>query len=166
MRIIGIDPGSIKTGVAIIEAQPQRIETLFYGVIHTKNPDNSLAARIKIIFDDLQQLTQEYAPQCAAIEQVFVGKSVSSALKLGHARGAAMCALAGLSISEYAPRLIKQAVTGSGSASKEQVQHMVMQILALNTARIPADAADALAVAICHAHLQSQGAQALLCRRR
>ena len=123
-RILGIDPGSRKTGFGIVETNGKRTYYVTSGVI--KLPVNEpLAARLKVLAESLDQIISEYQPSLAVIEQVFMAKSADSALKLGQARGAAMvvCALADLEVHEYATRQIKQAVVGTGGASKAQVQH-------------------------------------------
>ena len=149
MNILGIDPGSVITGFGIIQQIGGKQIYVASGCIKVgKKP---WAERLKQIYADLTAITQQYLPEHAAIEQVFVSKNVSSALKLGHARGVAMLALAnfGVDIAEYSPRKIKQAVVGHGGAEKIQVQHMVKTLLGLSAAPA-ADAADALAIAICH----------------
>lgn len=151
VRIVGIDPGSRATGVGVIDATPQHATCIFYDTL--KVAGESFPQRLTDIFTGLTEILQEYQPEEAAIETVFVNRNVSSALKLGQARGAAICAAGarGLPVSEYAPRQIKQAVVGNGGADKEQVQHMVRLLLSVRE-DIPSDAADALGVAICHAH--------------
>lgn len=149
--ILGIDPGSRITGYGLIKVEKTKAEYLASGCI--RMPTDDLPARLLTIYQNIGELIQQYSPNQAAIEQVFVGKSVSSALTLGHARGAAILAVAeaGLPLGEYAPRTIKQAVAGTGAADKGQVQAMVVRLLGLN--RTPsADAADALAVALCHSY--------------
>ena len=149
MNILGIDPGSITTGFGIIRQEENKQIYVVSGCIKIGN--KPWAERLLQICQDLTEIVKEYLPEQAAIEQVFVNKNVSSALKLGHARGAAMLAVAslGISIAEYSPRKIKQAVVGHGGAEKVQVQHMVKTLLGLST--VPkTDAADALAIAICH----------------
>lgn len=149
--ILGIDPGSRKTGFGIINYVSGRSEYITSGVI--KLPGTELPERLRIIFENVTQLVEEYCPQELAIEQVFMAKSAGSALKLGQARGAAIvaCVAQQMPVSEYSARQIKQSVVGTGAASKEQVQHMVKTLLKLPAA--PAeDAADALAAALCHAH--------------
>lgn len=151
--ILGIDPGSRKCGYGLISAVGTRVEYLTCGVIrveHLEFPD-----RLQTIFDTLSQVIDEYHPQLAAIEEVFVGKSASSALKLGQARGAAMvaCSSRKLEIASYATRKVKLAVVGNGNADKAQMQHMIKVLLKLS--ETPGeDAADALSVALCHAHTQ------------
>ncbi|MGE3319023.1 MAG: crossover junction endodeoxyribonuclease RuvC [Candidatus Berkiella sp.] len=151
-RILGIDPGSRITGVAVIEkAKTGTPICLFGGCIRLTA--TSEAARLGALFVEIQQIVETYQPTELAIEQVFVHKNVRSALKLGQARGVAIAAImqADLTVFEYAPRLIKKAITGNGSADKAQVQHMVQALLGLPV-KPQADAADALAVALCHLH--------------
>lgn len=153
MRILGIDPGSRLTGVAIIDGGVSSSRCVYHGVIRT--PEGEHSQRLGIIFQELGEIIRLYQPQQSAIESVFVSRNVMSALKLGQARGAAMCAMVvnGLEVTEYAPKAIKLAVVGRGAADKAQVQHMVRMLL--NLPEEPsADAADALAVALCHHHHQ------------
>lgn len=153
MRIIGIDPGSRVTGFGIIEVQGERVRAVHHGVI--KAGSGEFPQRLGLIFDGLRQLLAEYRPEAAAVESVFLSHNAGSALKLGQARGAAICALidGGLSVAEYSPRSVKQAIVGRGGADKVQIQHMVRVLLGLT--ETPAeDAADALAVALCHHHTQ------------
>lgn len=153
--ILGIDPGSRKTGFGLVDITGGRACYVTSGVIRV--PDAALAERLRVIFDSVTQLTGQYGPDQLAIEEVFMGKNASSALKLGQARGAAItaAAVAGVPVFEYATRTVKQSVVGQGGADKTQVQHMVKVLL-----RLPAtpqeDAADALAVALCHANTQAQ----------
>lgn len=151
VRIIGIDPGSRVTGYGIVDSDGRRHGYVDSGCIRVGG--GALAERLRRIFDGVSELLARFAPDESAIERVFMNKNADSALKLGQARGAALCALAGSGpvVQAYSPREIKQAVTGAGGASKQQVQYMVAALLKL--ARPPqADAADALAVALCHAH--------------
>ena len=150
-RIIGIDPGSRITGFGIIEVQTNRSACITHGCIKAQQP--TLAERLKYIHQQLIELTEEYQPTEMAIESVFVHRNVDSALKLGQARGAAITALAlqSIAIHEYTPAEIKKSVVGRGNAAKTQVQHMIKAILSLSKSP-QADAADALAVALCHAH--------------
>jgi len=152
--ILGIDPGSRVTGYGVIEHDRGRSRHLASGAIRLEGED--LGARLATIFEQLQAVIGEHRPDAMAVEEVFVSHNVSAALKLGQARGAAICAGAasGLSLSEYAPRTIKQALVGTGRADKAQVQHMVRALLGLRQT-LAADAADALAVAICCAHLSA-----------
>lgn len=149
--IIGIDPGSHRTGYGIIQQQGNRLTALNYGVVETKADE--LADRLLEIYQGLKSVLHTCAPTQAAIENVFVKANVQSALKLGQARGVALVTLAesGLQVANYSPRQIKNAVVGYGHADKNQVQHMVKMILGLDKVP-PQDAADALAIAICHAH--------------
>ena len=151
IRILGIDPGSRVTGYGIIESDGVRSTYVSSGCIRAS--DSEFPARLKTIFDGVAAVVGEFTPDEIAIEQVFVSKSVQSALKLGQARGAALAAALArsLPVSEYAPNAIKRAVTGQGHADKVQVQHMVRVLMRLSQP-LAADAADALAVALCHAH--------------
>jgi crossover junction endodeoxyribonuclease RuvC len=151
-RIIGIDPGSRVTGYGVIDSDRGRLYFVACGVVKT-TPDYPFATRLNEIFEGLNQVIQVHGPAVAAIEEVFLATNPRSALKLGHARGAAVVAAMqnGLAVYDYSPRAIKQAVVGYGQAAKEQVQHMVQVLLELS-GRPSADAADALAVAICHAN--------------
>ncbi|MCU7944576.1 MAG: crossover junction endodeoxyribonuclease RuvC [Candidatus Thiodiazotropha sp. (ex Cardiolucina cf. quadrata)] len=151
LRIIGIDPGSRMTGYGLIDTDGMHSVYLSHGVI--KLSGEPLPPRLGEIFATISGLIQEHQPDVMAIEQVFVAKNPSSALKLGQARGAAICAAVycGLSVAEYTPTRIKQAVVGTGRAEKAQIQHMVQMILGLRQ-KPQADAADALAVALSHAH--------------
>jgi crossover junction endodeoxyribonuclease RuvC len=147
--ILGIDPGSRKTGVGIIAQAGQKIECIFYGYIEPKA--EPMAERLSQIHRSLSELIEKYQPHEAAIEMIFTCKNSSSALKLGQARGVALTAIARLPIGEYAPRQVKKAIVGTGGATKEQIQHMVMKLLKL-AEKPQEDAADALAIALCHAH--------------
>lgn len=150
--ILGIDPGTHCTGFGLIKHFGNRHELITFGVIRTK-PAQKLELRYLMIFEEIAQLVAQHGPDAIAVETQFVQKNAQSALKLGMARGVAMVAGAkyNIPIFEYAPTKIKLAVTGRGNASKHQVQQMTKLLLALD--KIPAeDAADALAIAICHAH--------------
>ena len=151
--ILGIDPGSLKTGFGIIHTLGGRHEYVASGVIAL--PDAVLSERLQQIFKSICEIIDEYNPQEVAVEQVFMSKSAASALKLGQARGAAMVAATHnqLPVAEYEARKIKQSVVGNGAADKYQVQHMVKSLLKLSGAPRE-DAADALAVALCHANTQ------------
>ena len=158
MIILGIDPGSIRTGYGIISVEQKQQRYLASGCIKTKG--ETASAKLKQIFEGIQQIVAEYQPAEAAIEEVFMQANPKSALTLGQARGVAMvaAALAGLPVAEYSPRQIKQAAVGYGAAQKEQVQHMVRCLL--NLSQTPqSDAADALAVALCHANMRFSGLQ-------
>lgn len=152
MRILGIDPGSKATGYGFIEQQGNRLIHLDNGVIatHSKDP---LAIRLQYIYRGLCSLIEKYQPEAVAVEQVFMARNPASALKLGHARGIALLAgiNAGLPVAEYSALQVKSAVVGYGKAGKSQIQQMTK--ILLNLPEIAQeDAADALAVAICHAH--------------
>jgi crossover junction endodeoxyribonuclease RuvC len=157
-RILGIDPGSRFTGFGVLDFVGDRPAYVASGTI--KSPDGTFPQRLKKIFDSVNDIVEQYQPDIVAIESVFMARNAGSALKLGHARAAALCATFAFDVEvyEYAPREIKLAVVGTGSASKEQVQHMVVSLLQLGGTPA-ADAADALAAAICHVHqrrMQSQ----------
>ncbi|MDA9555902.1 crossover junction endodeoxyribonuclease RuvC [Vibrio sp.] len=149
--ILGIDPGSRITGYGVIRQQGRHLSYLGSGCIRTQ--EKELPARLKVIYAGVSEIIQQYQPDVFSIEQVFMSKNADSALKLGQARGSAIVAAvnADLPVFEYAARLIKQSVVGTGAADKSQVQHMVKQMLKL-PARPQADAADALGAAICHAN--------------
>jgi crossover junction endodeoxyribonuclease RuvC len=153
IRILGIDPGSRRTGLGIIDCTTGNSKHVAHDVVQTF--DENFPGRLKDIFDGVTAAIKRFSPHEVAIETVFLSKNPSSALKLGQARGAAICAAvnAGLPVAEYAPRQIKQSVVGGGGADKVQVQHMVRILLSLQGA-VQADAADALAVAITHAHFR------------
>ncbi len=160
IRILGIDPGSQRTGIGIVDADANgRCTHVYHGTL--KLLDNeTFHLRLKQIFDEVGSVIETWQPAQVAIERVFMARNPDSALKLGHARGAAICAVVthGLDLAEYAPKEIKQAVVGSGGADKAQIQHMVRVLLGLQ-GKLQADAADALAIAICHAHTQSSTAR-------
>lgn len=151
-RILGIDPGSQITGFGLISVDGPRTHYLDCGCIRTST-SQSVPERLKTIYTGLCEVIASGQPDAIAVEQVFMHRNPDSALKLGQARGVALCAgaLAGVPISEYAPRAIKQAIVGKGNAGKHQVQHMVRALLHL-AEQPQADAADALAVALCHGH--------------
>jgi crossover junction endodeoxyribonuclease RuvC len=150
VRVLGIDPGSQRTGFGVLDATGTRLTYVASGVIRTSQAD--FAARLCEIFRCMQTIVSQYQPQEIAIERVFVNRNPDSALKLGQARGAAICGTveSNADIYEYATRQIKQAVVGSGNAEKSQVQMMMRSILKLD-GPVGADAADALAAAVCHA---------------
>lgn len=150
LRILGIDPGSQITGFGIVDVVGGKTRPVHWGSIRTSG-DHS--ARLRDIFFALASIVREYRPAELAIERVFLARNADSALKLGQARAAAICATfeADLPVFEYSPRHIKKAVVGQGGAEKTQVQHMVKLILGMREDIAP-DAADALAAAICHAH--------------
>ncbi|MDR9423944.1 MAG: crossover junction endodeoxyribonuclease RuvC [Marinobacter sp.] len=150
--ILGVDPGSRITGYGIIRVEGRTTEYIDSGCIRVG--EKPWAERLQTIFHSLALLIGEYRPEEFAIEQVFMARNPDSALKLGQARGAAIVSAAnsGLPVHEYSARQVKQAVVGTGSADKAQVQHMVQALLKLSR-KPQADAADALAIALCHAHM-------------
>ncbi len=151
VRILGIDPGSRLTGFGVLDFESDSATYVASGSVNSI--DGEFAERLKTIFNSVAELVREYQPQVVAIESVFVHRNPGSALKLGHARSAAICATFDFDVEvhEYSPREIKQAVVGTGAATKEQIQHMVKAMLELQGDPAP-DAADALATALCHAH--------------
>ncbi len=154
MRVLGIDCGTEYTGYGVVELlSDDRLVCIVCGAIKV-SPREPMAARLSLIYTRLQELISEHRPERVAIEDVFYAVNVKSALKLGQVRGVAMlaAAAAGLEVAEYAPLSIKSAVVGYGKAEKHQVQQMVTRLLNLDQVPEPADAADALAIAICHLH--------------
>ncbi len=150
VRVLGLDPGSLNTGFGIVDVDGPNLRWVAHGAIQVKGED--FVVRLRRIHAELVALLERYQPHEVAVERVFVNRNVDSALKLGQARGAALAAVpASVDVFEYAPRAVKLSVVGAGSAEKQQVQHMVMQLVALE-GRLKADAADALAIAICHAN--------------
>lgn len=157
-RILGIDPGSRLTGFGIVDFDGDKAVYVASGTVNSVSGE--FADRLRQIFESIGDIVSEYQPDVVSIESVFMHKNAGSALKLGQARSAAICATFehGAEVFEYAPREIKQAVVGSGAASKEQVQHMVVSILSLTGMPAP-DAADALAAALCHGHQRQLNAR-------
>jgi len=158
VRVFGIDPGSERTGYGCVESDGSRHRLVDCGAIVT-SPRLGFPAQLLRIHQQLTALLAEHRPECVAVESVFYAANVRSALKLGHARGVAVLAAAegGYSFAEYTPAEIKRAVVGYGRAEKHQVQEMVRLLLGLAEVPTPHDAADALAVAICHLHSQAPG---------
>ena len=152
IRLMGIDPGLRFTGWGVIEAEGNRLRHVADGVLATDNT-HAVPARLKYLHDELTALFLLYAPQEAAVEETYVNRNGAATLKLGYARGVALLApaLAGISVAEYGAMEVKRAVVGTGAATKEQVEMMVRRLLPAATLK-RADASDALAVAICHAH--------------
>ena len=152
MIALGVDPGTAITGYGIVRDSPDgRLFEVDYGVIRT-DPKTPFPLRLKKIHDGIDSIIKQHRPQVASIEQVFFGRNVSTALSVGQARGVVVltCVLAGLELSEYTPMQVKEAVTGYGRAEKMQIQQMVKVLLGLQEIPKPDDAADALALAICH----------------
>ena len=154
MRILGIDPGLHITGWGVINYDGYHLKYVAHGAIVTK-PEHLISNRLTQIYKELSNVVEDYGPNEVGIEEIFVNSNPSSSLKLGMARGAAICCagVLGLKVSEYTPNKIKKSVVGAGHATKDQISAMV-QIL-LNCGTVKLDAADALAVAICHAHSQT-----------
>jgi crossover junction endodeoxyribonuclease RuvC len=150
-RILGIDPGSRLTGFGIVDCDRDAVSYVASGSINSIKGD--FPARLRQIFNSMGEIVADYRPDVVAVESVFMHRNASSALKLGHARSAAICATfeLRLDVVEYAPREIKQAIVGTGAATKGQVQHMVRHLLQLEGDPAP-DAADALAAALCYAN--------------
>ncbi len=153
MRIIGIDPGTAITGWGVVDSDGQDVEMVAYGTVKTP-AGMPLPQRLQIIYRELAQIIEAWQPESSGIEELFFSKNAKTALAVGHGRGVAMLALANadLPISEYKPLEVKQAITGYGGADKRQIQQMVKLLLRLEDIPRPDDAADALAIAICHAH--------------
>ncbi len=154
MLVIGIDPGTARTGYGLVkEAAHNEVELVRYGVISTPSK-TPLSARLVLIHEELQAILNEHTPDSAAVEKLYFQKNVSTAMSVGQARGVILLALAqnGLEVEEYSPQDVKIALTGYGGAEKLQMQKMVQTLLNMETKPSPDDAADALAVAICHLH--------------
>jgi crossover junction endodeoxyribonuclease RuvC len=158
MIILGIDPGTLITGLGVIEVERGMCSALMYDIVKNSS-DRSMPIRLKHIYDRLCKIINEYHPDECAIETAFYGKNAQSALKLGHARGVSILAAVNHQIptTEYSPREIKKSVTGNGAASKQQVQYMVKSQLKLREAPKFFDASDALAIALCHSFRKSSG---------
>jgi crossover junction endodeoxyribonuclease RuvC len=153
MRVLGIDPGTAITGYGVVGEVQGELQPLAFGVIKTP-ADQPLPRRLQLIYRAISDLAEEWKPTAAAVEELFFSRNVRTAMSVGQARGVALLALAdaGLDVAEYTPLAIKQAVTGYGNADKAQIQEMVRLLLRLEKVPHPDDAADALAVAICHLH--------------
>lgn len=151
MRIIGLDPGTATTGYGIIDVVDGEPHVVTWGAIRT-TPDDVMPRRLQIIYQELSEILDEYEPDAGAIEEVFFGRNITTAISVGQARGVLILALAnaGLPVEEYSPPKIKDAVTGYGKADKHQVQLMVRNLLRLEETPRPDDAADGLAVALTH----------------
>lgn len=156
MIILGIDPGTAITGYGVVEFRGNQYKSIAYSCLRT-GPELPLELRLKILYQGLCDIIGKYRPNQMAVEELFFNKNARTALAVGHARGIALLAGAnsGIPVAEYTPLQVKQAVTGYGKADKQQVQFMVKTLLGLNEIPKPDDVADALAVAICHAHWSS-----------
>ena len=156
VRVLGIDPGSLATGYGVVEQNVAGMRALAWGAVRTQ-AGQPLPVRLRRIYEGLSEVVRVWQPQAAVVEKVFFAENPKAALTLGQARGVAVLTVANaeLPLVEYSALEIKQAVVGYGRAAKEQVQDMVRVLLSLSTAPRPADAADALAAAICHLHSQA-----------
>jgi crossover junction endodeoxyribonuclease RuvC len=150
-KILGIDPGTVLIGYGLLEFPKDKPKAIRHGVIQINRKD-TFPLRLKQIYEEVTNLFKKLNPDAVAIEEVYVSQNAKTTLRLGHARGVILLSAVNykISISEYAPREIKQAVCGNGNASKEQIQCMVASMLDLNVDQLSKDAADALAVAVCH----------------
>jgi crossover junction endodeoxyribonuclease RuvC len=153
MRVLGVDPGTATTGYGVVEETTAGLRSLAYGAVTTP-ARQPLALRLQSIFRELTALAREWQPDAAAVEELYFGVNARTAMSVGQARGVTLLALAeaGLTIAEYSPLSVKQALTGYGGADKRQVQEMIRMLLGLPEIPRPDDAADALAVAVCHLH--------------
>ena len=156
MRIFGVDPGSQRTGYGCIDTDGSRCRVVVCGAI-TLPPRTLFADRLALVYDELAVLLGRHRPACVAVEDVFFARNARSALKLGHVRGVILLAAskAGLPVAEYTPTQVKRAVVGYGRADKRQVQQMMGLLLGLDEIPTPHDVSDALAIAVCHAHIAS-----------
>jgi crossover junction endodeoxyribonuclease RuvC len=159
MRVLGIDPGTAITGYGVVEEVQGDLKPLAFGVVRTP-AGQPLPVRLQLIYRAIRELAGQWGPTAAAVEELFFSSNVRTAMNVGQARGVALLALAdsNLPVAEYTPLAVKQAVTGYGRADKVQMQEMVRLLLGLAEAPRPDDAADALAVAICHLHSARLGA--------
>lgn len=153
MRVLGIDPGTATTGYGIVEETEVGLRAPAYGVVTTP-AGWPLPQRLQTIYRELRRLVREWQPDAAAVEELYFNVNVRTAMSVGQARGVALLAMAeeGVTVAEYGPGEVKQALTGYGGAEKQQIQEMVRMLLGLPAPPRPDDAADALAVAICHIH--------------
>ena len=152
MRILGLDPGSATVGYGLVDEQDGLINVVAYGVIRTSPKDGDAARRLQIIYEALSELLSDYKPDTAAVEELFFGRNITTAVRVGQARGVLLLCLANaeIPVAEYSPPKIKEAVTGYGNASKQQIQYMVQNLLNLDEVPKPDDAADGLAIALTH----------------
>ncbi len=153
MIILGLDPGTATTGYGVVQMVGHRFHCIAYGAILT-SPHLPMQERLKVIYQDLGEILERFCPDTVAIEQLFFGRNTTTAITVGQARGVMLLRLAqeNLPIDEYTPMQVKKALVGYGNAEKKQVQYMVQSVLKLTEIPKPDDAADALAIAICHAH--------------
>jgi len=153
MRVLGIDPGTATTGYGVVEETEEGLRALAYGAVTTP-ARQPLPLRLQTIYRELVRLAREWRPDAAAVEELYFSVNVRTAMSVGQARGVVLLALAdaGLAVAEYSPLAVKQALTGYGRADKRQMQEMVRMLLGLPETPRPDDAADALAVAVCHLH--------------
>src|SRR5436190_20593933 len=161
MRVLGIDPGSETTGWGVIDGDARRYSLVEFGTVKARARER-FAARLLKISDGVEGLIEKFRPDVCAVEEAFFAVNAKTALKLGQMRGVILVAAerAGVEIAEYAPRLVKQTVVGYGAAEKHQVQEMVRVLLRLKETPQPHDAADALALAICHLHHANRAGRA------
>ncbi|MBR2967951.1 MAG: crossover junction endodeoxyribonuclease RuvC [Clostridia bacterium] len=154
MRILGIDPGYATIGFGVIDKLPQGLQVVDYGVIETSK-EESIPVRLAILFDALSSIIKKYKPDAISVEELFFNTNITTGIKVAQARGVILlCAIKECGhLYEYTPLQIKQALTGNGRADKKQMQYMVKAFLKLKQEPRPDDAADALAAAICHAHM-------------
>lgn len=152
MRVLGVDPGTHRTGVGILEADGQKYRVIHFGTLRANSKD-PIAARLLTIFNALQEVIEKFRPSVMALETLFFAKDIQAVERIGEARACAMLAASkqGIDVIEYAPTAVKKSVTGNGRAAKEQIQFMVTRLLGLKESPA-ADAADALAIAMCHLH--------------
>jgi crossover junction endodeoxyribonuclease RuvC len=174
VRVLGVDPGTATLGYGVVDASPREpFRLVECGILRTR-ADQSLPARLRIIYDGIAELIARHQPDCVAVETAFYAKNVRTTAVLSHARGVILLAAetAQVVIAEYAPRLVKKTVVGTGSALKPQVAYMVAQLLRLRTPPSPADAADGVAIALTHLLLHHQardprvGARTMIARPR
>jgi crossover junction endodeoxyribonuclease RuvC len=153
MRVLGVDPGTAATGYGVVEEAEGGLRALVHGIVATRS-GRPLPQRLQVIYRELAQVARDWQPDEAAVEELYFSANVRTAMSVGQARGVALLALAdaGLTVAEYSPLAVKQALTGYGAAEKRQMQEMVRVLLGLSEIPRPDDAADALAVAVCHLH--------------
>lgn len=153
MIILGIDPGTATTGYGVIESEKGKIKEIAYGCVLTKSTE-SLETRLITIFDELTEIIKKFKPEMVAVEELFFASNTKTAISVGHARGVILlaCSKAKVPVYEYTPLQVKQAICGYGRGDKQQIQKMVKALLNLEEVPKPDDAADGLAIAICHAN--------------